>query len=112
MKAFQRHAMPKRSRTVVFRLTELEYTNLDAKAAKAGLTANELARSLARTLDKHIVFKTTHQLNPQLIAEIKAIGNNLNQLAKHANLYGELPEDLEACCQAVLAILQRAMQEV
>lgn len=112
MKQFKRHAVPKRRHTVVFRLTDAEHATLQKFATTAGLTANELARALARTPNKQIVFNTVQQADPQLIVELKAIGNNLNQLAKHASLYGEIPEDLRTACDTVLTILQRVMQEV
>jgi len=110
MKDFRRSAAPKKSRSIIFRLTEAEHALLSEEASKIGLTANELARSFARTPKGRISVKMHAQSDPAFIAELKRIGNNLNQLAKHANLYGDLPPQLEATCQEVRAIIVEAAE--
>jgi len=106
MKDFTRRAAPKRTKTIIFRLTDAEFAQLSLKASELGLSSNELARALARTPEGRTTVQTANAADPALIAEIKRIGNNLNQIAKHANLYGELPEQLDTVCLEVSALLK------
>ncbi len=101
----------KKSRSVIFRLTDEEYSRLEIEAGKIGLTVNELARSFARTPKGRITVNVTQQMNPAYIAQLKRIGNNLNQMTKNANIFGRPSENLENICHEIRSIIICAAEE-
>ena len=107
----KRRVPPKRSRVVSYRLTEAEYLKLDQVAQKAGLTPNELARSLARRAKGRITIKTTKQYDPAYIAQVKRIGNNLNQLAHNSHIFNRVSPNLEQLCEELREIIIHAAEE-
>lgn len=81
----------KRSRAVKFRLTPKEYDRLRQRMAEAGIeNCNTYLRRAALGEGAQIV-------NPKKVLEeiydtritLSRIGNNLNQLARNANTYGD-----------------------
>lgn len=78
------------------RLPESEHTRWVDAAADRGLTISALIRSaMAENLQlrkprkpQRAVYKP---VNPELLAALARIGNNVNQLARHANECGDLP---------------------
>ena len=73
--------MRTRNQSIPFRVTEKELKEIDRKAAKARLNRTEYL--IAYALGKEITL--VEDLKP-LLAEIRRIGNNLNQLTKLANM--------------------------
>lgn len=74
----------KRNRMVSIRLSEEEYANLEEKAKYLGRTVPAFLRELA--LAKKVRQPLVDREGALEIAkQIRAIGNNLNQLSKHAN---------------------------
>ena len=78
--------MRTRNQSIPFRVTEKELKEIDRKAAKARLSRTEYL--IACALGKEITL--VEDLKP-LLAEMRRIGNNLNQLTKLANL-GKISE--------------------
>lgn len=70
---------PKRDLVKKFRLTPAEVKQIEAKAARAGLTFSEYCRRAA--LDKPLVEKVPQELR----RTIALAGSNLNQLTRLAN---------------------------
>ncbi len=73
--------MRTRNQSIPFRVTEKELKEIDRKAAKARLSRTEYL--IACALGKEITL--VEDLKP-LLAEMRRIGNNLNQLTKLANM--------------------------
>lgn len=61
---------------------------LEAVAARAGLRVNELARRLTRRGKHRLVIETTQRHDPAFIAQIRALGVNLNQLTMRSQRRG------------------------
>ena len=73
--------MRTRNQSIPFRVTEKELKEIDRKAAKARLSRTEYLIACAFGKDITLV----EDLKP-LLAEMRRIGNNLNQLTKLANM--------------------------
>lgn len=65
-----------------FRLTEKEYAHLRDLSEKSGLTASALIRKLIMGQEIH---QRPPAEMPELLRQMSAIGNNINQIAKVAN---------------------------
>ena len=72
--------MRKRNRVVPIRFSEHEFLVIDAKAIRANMSRTEVLMSAG--MDKPIVI--LDDLKPTL-AELRRIGNNVNQLTRKAN---------------------------
>ena len=86
-----------------FRLTAAEREQLDAQAAAAGVTLSQLIRTavLQYRLPSPPVMR-------EAVNELRAIGVNLNQIARHANATGALRGDLDE----TLAEVRQAISEL
>ena len=82
----KRQKMRTRNLSIPFRVTAKELEEIDRKAAKAKLNRTEYL--IACALGKQITL--VEDLKP-LLAEMRRIGNNINQLAKLANM-GKIQE--------------------
>lgn len=98
----------KKSRQIIFRLTEDEYLHLLAVAIKAGMQPNDLARMLVVQRNQDIVVATTQRLDPALIKRLDRIGWNLNQLVKNAHTFGRVPPTVEIMCEDLRRIVRAA----
>src|SRR5271154_3313719 len=85
----------RRTAFVGLHVTPSERAELEAAAAQQGANVSDYSRELLFRRSAAIVAGTRR--NPEaatLARELSALGNNLNQIARHANTTGELP-DLE-----------------
>lgn len=87
------------------RVTTVERAELDAKAAAAGTTKSEIVRAAA----------LRYRLPPApvtgaMVNELQAIGNNLNQIARHLNTTGELRD--QVALRDATALLMATLSEV
>jgi hypothetical protein len=78
-----------RNKQVILRLNDVEKSKLDRKAAKAKLTKSAYLR--------HLIDGVTPKEAPphdyyQMMKQLYAIGNNLNQLAHAANATGQMDD--------------------
>jgi hypothetical protein len=101
----------KRIHPVTFWLNDDEYAHLQAAAQRSGLRVNELARRLTRRGQHRLVIQTTRRHDPAYIAQIRALGNNLNQIAMRANLTGRVSSKLENLCEEIRRIVLAAVDE-
>lgn len=76
-----------RTRKMTFRLTEEEYNIIKNKVSEAGISQQQFLLKMA--LDKEIIHIKEFQ---ELIFQIKKIGANVNQIAKHANEMGTISD--------------------
>ncbi len=101
----------RKSRQIIFRLTEEEYAQICAHAKQAGMPPNELARLLTKCVHKRVVIKTYPHLDPAYIAQIKRIGQNLNTLTKNAHIFKRVSPKVEALCNEIREIIENAANE-
>ena len=99
------------SKYVSFRLTEAEYAVLEATACRAGLGVNELVRRLARRSGGRVIIHTTKRYDPAFIAQVRAIGTNLNQLTHNAHIYGRISPKIGEICDEIRRIVFAAAEE-
>ena len=101
----------RRSRHVIFRLTEAEYEALCAVAARAGLAPNELGRRLIRRGQRRLVIVTHKRCDPAFLKRLDQLGNNLNQVAKNSHIFGRLSPRLEELCERIDRLVTQAIEE-
>jgi Mobilization protein NikA len=101
----------RRTRQIIFRLTEDEYLHLLAVATRAGMPPNLLARMLVVQRNQDIVVATTQRLDPALIKRLDRIGWNLNQLVKNAHIFGRVPPTVGAMCEELRRIVRTATDD-
>jgi hypothetical protein len=106
----------RRTEKMTVQLTPTERAELASAAEHGGApTLSEFARELLfRRLGTPGVVAGTRR-NPQaaaLIHELNALGNNLNQIARHANTTGELGSARLAEVDDVLLAIKRAASRV
>lgn len=75
--------MEHRTRKMTFRLTEEEYRKIKEKVEESGISQQQFL--LKTALEKEIIHIKEFQ---ELIFQIKKIGVNINQIARHSNETG------------------------
>ena len=106
-----KNAERRRSRHVIFRLTQQEYDRLCYKAQKAGCSPNELARKFTRKGEKSLVIKTYHRLDPAFLKRIDRIGHNLNQIVKNGHIFGRVNPRIQGTLERINSLIDRAVEE-
>jgi hypothetical protein len=101
----------KRTRQVIFRLTEAEHDLLCDTARQAGLSPNELARRLLCQGRRRLVILTYRSLDPAFLKRIDQIGHNLNQLVKNAHIFGRVSPLIDQLCQTIDGLITEALEE-
>jgi hypothetical protein len=100
----------RRSDHLNIRLTVMERGRLDAEARRLGLPVSAHARQLIakrRPTKRRHAPKTSHAA----ITALNRVGNNLNQLAHHANTKGDLAP-VASQLDHLLARLEQAIEEL
>lgn len=69
----------KRTESLILRLTEVEKIRLISQAEEHGMSLSSYVRN--KVFKGHVTSKT----DIQTVIELKRVGNNLNQIAKHLN---------------------------
>jgi len=88
----QNYEGERRTRSIGIKLTPTERAEFEAAAEEIGVPLSAYVRELAIKRSPQVAGMVRR--NPQakaLLREISAIGNNINQLARHANAQNELP---------------------
>src|SRR5215472_15135884 len=99
----------RRTEFVGLHLTPSERAELDSAAALQGANVSDYSRELLFRRSAAVVAGTRR--NPEaatLARELSALGNNLNQIARHANTTGEL-RDLDELLDLVKHALSRVI---
>lgn len=85
--------MQNRTKEVTFRVTPLEKEHLKTEAVKAGLPIEPFLRRLVLGVD--LKPRPPAELT-EVLRQLSAIGNNINQIARIANSSGEISQaDIE-----------------
>lgn len=77
----------KKKNLVTFRLEECDEINLKESALQCGLTTSEYIRKCIKQEPVVKVYQPA-----ELLQQISRIGNNINQIARHANITGNVSE--------------------
>ena len=86
--------MRKREKAVLFWMTPKEYEHLKKQASVSGMTISGLLRAAIRGQEIHPVLP---EIKAEMLRQMSAIGNNINQIAKVANSSKFIrSEDMEA----------------
>ena len=104
------HTDAVRSRIVSIRLLEADYQKLKLDAAWVGLTVSGLAERYLR--HGKIEVKQSDRpapLAPALLAELKRIGNNLNQIAHAVN--SNLPPQLQYTASTLHQLIEQLARD-
>ncbi|MEO0510811.1 MAG: plasmid mobilization relaxosome protein MobC [Verrucomicrobiota bacterium] len=99
------------SRRITFRVTQAEYDRLTIKAKSLSLSAAQFARKLALDPRNKIVLNTYKRFDPAYIAQLKRIGNNLNQLVKNAHVFKRVSPRVDLLLEDIRAIIFMAIDE-
>jgi Bacterial mobilisation protein (MobC) len=83
------HASAPRTKLIFIRVTEDDHAQFSIQARRFGMTLAGLCERLVTTGDVRVVLTEQPALHPALVAELKRLGNNINQIA-HA-LHGANP---------------------
>jgi hypothetical protein len=105
------YAGERRTAPLHIQLTPSERADLDSAAALQGANVSDYSRELLFRRSAAIVAGTRR--NPEaatLARELSALGNNLNQIARHANTTGEL-RDVEIL-EELLDLIKHALSRV
>lgn len=106
----RKDASAKRSRPVTFWLTPDEFAQLEATAMRAGLRVNELARRLTGRGRRRVVIEMTGRVDPAFLAQVHALGVNLNQIVKTAHLRGTVSPKIEEVCDEIRRVVLSAVE--
>jgi hypothetical protein len=102
------HPTGPRSRQILIRVTEEAHAGLAMKARSAGLSVSGLCERLVTQGRLEIVSANHAVLHPAMFAELRRIGNNINQLAHAAN--GLLPPDVRMTVRNFNKLFQLIIQ--
>src|SRR3954452_20491892 len=105
MARYQRsYSGERRTAPLRLQLTPSERTNLEEAARKHGVTVSDHARAM---LFRRAAKAAAQRANPEakaLADELRAIGININQLARHANTTGEIADRADELFEALTAL--------
>lgn len=98
--------MRKRTEAILLRLTEKEKLHLQRQATNAGLKMEPFIRKLIMGIE---IRPRPPDNIAQLIREINAVGNNINQIARKVNIDGSVSR---AQLEEILHLLGEIYSEV
>ncbi|MCB1593048.1 MAG: MobC family plasmid mobilization relaxosome protein [Alphaproteobacteria bacterium] len=103
-----RKAQPEqKTRFLGFRGTLEDEADIKDKAALLKLPRSKYMRMCCRQETLRVIYEEGH--DPEKVRALQAIGNNLNQIARHANATGQIdPTELHEVLAMVRAILTEA----
>ena len=101
--------MRKRERKLTVRLSESEWSFIDAEVAKTSIKKEAFIRS--RIIRKPIPLQKHPDIS-LLIAELNQIGNNVNQLAKNSNMGKPVPRHELLLAKEAFEKMERSVLEV
>jgi hypothetical protein len=91
----QSYAGERRTAHVGLQLTPTERRELEKAARRRGLGLSEYVRELCFHRPGPVPEIRRNPVNKELINELRAVGNNINQLARIANTVGDLTRNDE-----------------
>lgn len=92
-----------RSVLIGYRGTPAEQAELRASAGRAGMSVSQFMRAAKDAALRGTSFQPRLQTShaPEIVAQLRQLGNNVNQIARHAN-FGTLPPEAGEEAQALL----------
>lgn len=99
----------KRSVWIKYRASPKEAAAIHSRCKATGLSLSAYNRTLAL---EGLIVQREPLADHALIRALAAIGNNLNQLARQANIHGEIDSDLEERLEAPLVRLEEVIEEL
>lgn len=99
----------RKSVVVSSRYSADQYEAIVRRATKAGVKPSALQH--AATIGKRVVREQVPKSDFELVREMKAIGNNLNQLTKIANRTNRMPAGLSECLDELTALMLERMRK-
>ena len=94
-------AVSKKSVAITIRLTPVEYARVMARAKAANF--NSLSEFIAHSSLNNIIVQHFLRTDVEFVKDISKMGNNLNQLVRHAHTYG-FPEVADAAMALTIQI--------
>ncbi len=101
----------RRNRLVIFRLTEPEHDHLSEQAERAGMTVNDLARSLARKGRQKLVVQTYRHCDPAFLKRLDQIGQHLKEMLANAKMFGHVSPVIAPLCDTIERLIMEALEE-
>ena len=108
----QSYSGPHRTRSIGVKLTPEERAELESAAAAQGAPVSAYVRELCLRRSPVVVAATKRNPDAKaLLYELSAIGNNLNQIARRANIHGEVrePDELDVAITALKAAIAKVL---
>lgn len=109
----QKEDVLKKSRKIDFRLNDTEYDIIESRAAQAGMTVSEFVRHQAlhgKYTVRYSLCADNDELR-QILMELRAIGNNLNQIARYFHLggihSGAIREEIYRCVNELMSMREK-----
>lgn len=99
----------KRHRQINIRVTDDDHARLSADARRAGLKLTAYCEVLMLRRKIEIANTTVHRMDPALFAELRRIGNNVNQVAHAIN--AGLPPHLVLAANALNGVLHTLLRD-
>ena len=99
----------KRHRQINIRVTDDDHARLTAEAKRVGLKLALFCEMLLLKGKVELAQTTIHRLDPALFAELRRIGNNVNQVAHAIN--AGLPPHLTLTAQALNGVLHTLLRD-
>ena len=101
--------MRKREKAVLFWMTPKEYEHLKKQASVSGMTISGLLRAAIRGQEIHPVLP---EIKAEMLRQMSAMGNNINQIAKVANSAHFVRSEDIAAIQKMQDELWKAIKEL
>lgn len=93
------------------RCTETEFLDFKERADQCGLSMSAFGRQMMLN-GKVVVNDNPDPVDPALMFQLQAIGNNLNQIARIANMTGDVREDLERVLKKITELADRMIEKL
>lgn len=92
------------------RVTGSERLHIEAQAASVGKSLTDYGRSMLLG-QPIIIYQSTTEICPRLLADLSRLANNVNQIAKRANASGRVREQAEHVLDAIADLVKRLLPE-
>jgi len=90
--------------TLRFTVPTAEYIRIQKAAARAGVSVSQYLRERERS--GQTIVRETRALSPEVFAELRRIGVNLNQAVRFLHTFRDVPPELLSAAAAIEAILK------
>ncbi|MCH6256795.1 hypothetical protein MLD52_09575 [Puniceicoccaceae bacterium K14] len=95
----------RKTRNIIFRVSEADYLRLAQNAEAVGMSVHELARMLTFTNEAKITIETHKKTDPVMVKRFDRLANNLNQLVKNSHIFGRISPQVDGLCELIAEIV-------